>query len=227
MSSACLGQMIIETELDIAPKMKKMKLTSRESPTKTEIIKSNYVISDPKEHLKSVFPFFTDEKIKEIVEKSSNNIESAIKMVHQLREDELKKNRNFVNLHSTDRKRRFTDMINVDNMPKFEIRQNNTNNNNLNNGMIDGPSEPTTERRTLHIVKDRKKSNLTDDDLEKIIYTVNSFGTREESRNYLRSKFSMLLQSEHIVQPAIVEEKKIPSTVNKEELKKQKKSWKI
>jgi len=125
-----------------------------------------------------------------------------------------------VNQHSTDRKRRFTDMMNVDAMQKVEVREiNNGNNNNLNNGMIDGPSEnsiPTTERRTIQIISYKKKNAIINDaDLEKIMNTMNSFGSKDEVRNYLRSKINSILQTENAL-PCVGAEEKINQAENSE-----------
>lgn len=62
MSSAiCLNQKINDTEMDIAPQMKKMKLNnSNSSAPQDDIIMSNLVPSDPLENLKTAFPSISE-----------------------------------------------------------------------------------------------------------------------------------------------------------------------
>lgn len=60
MSTAFLEKMIIEEDHELVPKLKRMKINSVVSPSH-EILRSNYIITDPKDHIKSVFPFFSEE----------------------------------------------------------------------------------------------------------------------------------------------------------------------
>lgn len=59
MSSACLDKMIIEDEVELAPKIKRMKLNSEFSPGKE--IKRPLMNADPKVQLKSVYPYFSED----------------------------------------------------------------------------------------------------------------------------------------------------------------------
>lgn len=60
MSLSCLDKMIIEEDKEIAPQLKKMKLSSNNSPMQ-EIKKSSFLQSDPRLQLKSVFPYYSEE----------------------------------------------------------------------------------------------------------------------------------------------------------------------
>ncbi len=61
MSSACLDKMIIEDDSELAPKLKKMKLCSGDSPQNKIINRTNLINSDPKKHLMNVYPYFSEE----------------------------------------------------------------------------------------------------------------------------------------------------------------------
>lgn len=65
MSSAiCLNQKPNDTELDIAPQMKKMKLNnSNSNAPESDIIMSNLNSSDPLENLKTAFPSISENVI--------------------------------------------------------------------------------------------------------------------------------------------------------------------
>jgi hypothetical protein len=60
MSITCLDKMTIEDDNEIAPQMKKMKLNSAQIQV-GEILKPELINQNPREHLKMIFPFCSDE----------------------------------------------------------------------------------------------------------------------------------------------------------------------
>jgi len=58
--STCLGKMIIEEEHEIAPQLKKMKLSSEVS-NDYDFRKSDYMETDLQKDLKFVFPYLSED----------------------------------------------------------------------------------------------------------------------------------------------------------------------
>ena len=58
--STCLGKMMIEDEHEIAPQLKKMKLTSEVSED-YEVKRSDYLVADLQKEMKIVFPYLNEE----------------------------------------------------------------------------------------------------------------------------------------------------------------------
>ena len=59
--STLIGKMLIEEDLQLTPQLKRMKLNSKSDSLNSEFNRSNYMPSDPKAHLKTVFPYFSEE----------------------------------------------------------------------------------------------------------------------------------------------------------------------
>ena len=59
--STLIDKMLIEEDSQLTPQLKRMKLNSQSDCLTTEFTRSNYTSSDPKEHLKAVFPHFSEE----------------------------------------------------------------------------------------------------------------------------------------------------------------------
>ncbi len=143
--------------------------------------------------------------MQEILEKSSQNIESAQKVIYEMKVAEKQSDKDFVNLHSTNRKRKFRDLQNstltsgknseISNQNSFT--QNNNVNENEKNFFIQDSG-----RKILSIKSFKNNSNysqnsyLSDEQLEKLINEVSVLSSREEIKTYLRTKISnMITQS--------------------------------
>lgn len=59
--STLIDKMLIEEDSQLTPQLKKMKLNSISDTVSTELKRSNYMPSDPKDHLKTLFPYFSEE----------------------------------------------------------------------------------------------------------------------------------------------------------------------
>ena len=59
--STLIDKMLIEEDSQLTPQLKRMKLNSIADSMSGELNRSNYIQSDPKEHLKAVFPYFSEE----------------------------------------------------------------------------------------------------------------------------------------------------------------------
>jgi hypothetical protein len=62
MSTICLDKMTVEDDIELAPKMKKMKLSGSQIQG-GEMFNREKVIKPPQEHLKLVFPNISEEVI--------------------------------------------------------------------------------------------------------------------------------------------------------------------
>jgi hypothetical protein len=59
--STLIDKMLIEEDSQLTPQLKRMKLNSKSDSLTTELSRSNFIQSDPKEHLKTNFPYFSEE----------------------------------------------------------------------------------------------------------------------------------------------------------------------
>jgi hypothetical protein len=59
--STLIDKMLIEEDSQLTPQLKRMKLNSKGDSITSELNRSNYMPSDPKDHLKTVFPHFSEE----------------------------------------------------------------------------------------------------------------------------------------------------------------------
>jgi len=59
--STLIDKMLIEEDSQLTPQLKRMKLNSTSDCFTTEFSRSNYTSNDPREHLKAVFPYFSEE----------------------------------------------------------------------------------------------------------------------------------------------------------------------
>ena len=59
--STLIDKMLIEEDPQLTPQLKRMKLNSHSDCLTTEFSRSSYILSDPKDHLKAVFPHFSEE----------------------------------------------------------------------------------------------------------------------------------------------------------------------
>jgi hypothetical protein len=116
--------------------------------------------------------------------------------------EEKKKDKDFVNLHQIDRKRKFRDLQNSSDTSakNAEIPKQNSFTENIDitknekNFFTGAP-----ERKILSIKSNKNNSNilknsyLTDVELEKLINEVSVLSSRDDIKNYLRSKISNML----------------------------------
>jgi hypothetical protein len=123
--------------------------------------------------------------------KTSNNIESAKKMIHDMRAEDVRKNKDFVNLHQTNRKRKFNE-INSMKVDRDLNEDSNKNNNNINGSGSINTNIETTSRKILNVKINNPTPTpiLNDDELEKMLVEVGQMKSREEIKEYMRNKIS-------------------------------------
>jgi hypothetical protein len=143
--------------------------------------------------------------LQEILDKSSQNIESAQKVILEMKLAEKKNDKDFVNLHQTERKRKFRDLQNStmsfgvkseENTPQISTQNSLENSRNY---FFSSNSE--TGRKLLNIKSAKPKfvqnnftgSSLSDLELEKLINEVSVLNSRDEIKYYLRQKISNLI----------------------------------
>jgi hypothetical protein len=59
--SLLIEKMLIEEDSQLTPQLKKMKLSSTNDSQTAELTRSNYFPNNPEDHLKVVFPHFSEE----------------------------------------------------------------------------------------------------------------------------------------------------------------------
>jgi len=144
--------------------------------------------------------------LQEILEKSSQNIESAQKVIYEMKVEEKKKDKDFVNLHQIDRKRKFRDLQNsiqtsgkTAEVPKQNSLTQNIDIVDMNKNEKYFYTHLGEDRKILSIKSNRNHSNnlknsyLTDEELEKLINEVSVLSSREDIKNYLRTKISNIV----------------------------------
>jgi hypothetical protein len=125
MSLSCVSDIKYEIEFGLEPSFRQMKLHgSYTLKDKREIINPRkLLLNNPKEILKSICPSFSEEvknliyilkKIKFVLEKASNDLELAKKLVYEIKVEEKMHNKNRINLHKQNRKRKFDQIENFD-----------------------------------------------------------------------------------------------------------------
>jgi len=143
--------------------------------------------------------------LEEILEKSSQNIESAQNIIFEMKLAEKKNDKDFVNLHLTERKRKFRDLQNSSHTSGKTTEVTKQNSLTQNIDMVVSKNEENfftqvgEERRILSIKSNRNDSNnlknsyLTDEELEKLMNEVSVLSSREDIKNYLRVKISNIV----------------------------------
>lgn len=100
--------------------------------------------------------------------KSSNNIDSALSTINSMKLDEFKNNKDHVNLHETNRKRRFEDLREEESKPVNP-------NNNL-------------PRKIIKV--STNQCEVPDSEIETLINEVSTLTSKSEIKNYLKQKIN-------------------------------------
>jgi hypothetical protein len=124
---------------------------------------------------------------------------------------EKKNDKDFVNLHSTDRKRKFRDLQNttisfgVKSGENTPLNQTGNLNENSKNCLLNSNSE--TRRKILSIKSDKPKTIqnnintlLSDQELDKLIDDVSVLTSRDQIKLYLRQKISHMISKNFLIQ---------------------------
>ncbi len=99
-----------EDNIELAPSFKRMKLTSFNNCNAISVR-----VLDPLERLKGVFPYMKEEvfpiiqKLAEILGNNHNNIDLALKFIHNEKKKDYFMSKDSVNLHSISRKRKMNE----------------------------------------------------------------------------------------------------------------------
>jgi len=101
-------------------------------------------------------------------------------MIHDINLHESKNNKDFVNLHQQNRKRRF-DEINNSNISTP---------NEISNGIMQNINE---KRKFIVPSKRSQESNLSEEDLDKLITGLDRFKNRKEMVDYLKYSISNII----------------------------------
>lgn len=116
--------------------------------------------------------------------------------------EEKKKDKDFVNLHQIDRKRKFRDLQNSSDTSgkNAEVPKQNSFTQNIDTTKNEKNFfTQESERKILTIKSNKNNSNnlknsyLTDEELDKLINEVSVLRSRDDIKNYLRSKISNVL----------------------------------
>jgi hypothetical protein len=103
-------------------------------------------------------------------------------MMHEIYKEENKNNKNFVNLHAVDRRRRFNDIGNVNVLKEREEARP--------RGMtIEPPARKILRISQRKVVDDLIK----DDEIERVLSDVGQLKTREDIKFYLKNKISEII----------------------------------
>ncbi len=103
-------------------------------------------------------------------------------MVHEINGAESRKNRDFVNFHTVNRKRRFDEMNSETVFSGGNVCPNPNNNNNSQNFC----------KRTVSFLQ---SSQVSDEEMEKILNEASLFKSREEIKEYLKKTLNNLISS--------------------------------
>jgi len=170
-----------------APKLKQMKLNSCQS--EKEINRPNLSIGN-KDHLKIIFPTYSEEQIFEILQKSENNLDKAKKLIEELKYTKITGNNSYINLHKENRKRRLDDdyqisNFNFSNFHQREFRENN----NIQ------PVQRKFFKRPEISKKEIKNQVLEDRELDSIINDITTIQNKEGIKLYLNKKITEIIKT--------------------------------
>ena len=109
-------------------------------------------------------------------------------MVHELNEAEAKKNKDFVNFHTVNRKRRFGDINNDTVFPGGNAEQ------------IFNSNRQGNMRRPVSIIPVNNNSSSEEDlELENIMNCITSLKSKEEVKDYLKKTFDTVISKKRKV----------------------------
>ena len=122
-------------------------------------------------------------------------------MVHEINEAEAKKNKDFVNFHSTNRKRRLDEISDssTHNLANIHVRPlaNRTanfssNSNQIGTGSVIGNAFSNILRPNINRLSPVSNDLSLEEDLDKILNDVNTLTSREEIKDYLKKTINKI-----------------------------------
>merc|ERR1711976_196701 len=162
--------------------MKKMKLNSDNSQG-FDITRASLIGRSLQNEIKFAFPYLNEQKIKDIIAKSEDNTETAKRIIKESNIQESTQNKNFVNMHQQNRKRRFDEMASSTHTLSRNTENVSVQNENLERKKFfaRGPSQNANNK-------------ISDDDIERLMSDLDTKRSRNEIKDHLKVFCSSILE---------------------------------